>query len=229
MGLFGGSTTDILPYRVIAGCDEAGRGPLAGPVYAAAVILPEGFWHPLLRDSKKMTAAERTQMRAIIEKEALAWCVESVSAAEIDEINILQASLKAMRKALCGIERQQGIAPDLILVDGTMFHPYNTLKGIPVPHKCIVKGDSKVPEISAASILAKTHRDEYMMELDRQYPQYGFSHNQGYPTEEHRMAIEKFGLTPHHRKSFSVKPLPVAESRNGGEENAPDVFAVVKR
>jgi ribonuclease HII len=188
-------------YGVIAGCDEAGRGPLAGPVYAAAVILPEGFYHPLLKDSKKMTAAQREQMRGIIEREAIAWSVASVSAAEIDEINILQASINAMQTALRGLK----VRPDLILVDGNRFNPYYGVDGNRIPHKCIVKGDDKVPEISAASILAKTYRDEFMLKIDKEFPQYGWARNMGYPTEEHRAAIHAHGLTPYHRKTFTVK------------------------
>ena len=193
-------------YGIIAGCDEAGRGPLAGPVYAAAVVLPEGFYHPLLKDSKKMTAAQRETMCAIIEQRAVAWSVASVSAAEIDEINILQASIKAMQLALDGLyAKKPGLRIDLALIDGNRFSPYYAPGGARVPHKCIVKGDDKVPEISAASILAKTCRDRYMMELDKEYPQYGWASNMGYPTQEHRDAIHRHGLTPHHRKSFTVK------------------------
>ena len=194
-------------YGVIAGCDEAGRGPLAGPVYAAAVILPEGFYHPLLKDSKKMTHAQREKMRKIIEQKAIAWNVASVSAAEIDEINILQASIKAMHLALAGLHDAEGkpVVPELILADGNRFNPYHGTDGVRIPHKCIVKGDDKVPEISAASILAKTYRDDYMLKIDKEYPQYGWSRNMGYPTEEHRKAIHEFGLTPYHRKSYTVK------------------------
>ena len=194
-------------YGIIAGCDEAGRGPLAGPVYAAAVILPEGFYHPLLKDSKQMTAAQRDQMRSIIETKAVAWCVASVSAEEIDEINILQASIKAMHLALTGLRQHPGFPGniDLILADGNRFNPYYTTDGARVPHKCIVKGDDKVPEISAASILAKTYRDEFMLKIDKEYPQYGWSRNMGYPTAEHRSAIHAHGLTPYHRKTFTVK------------------------
>ena len=188
-------------YGIIAGCDEAGRGPLAGPVYAAAVVLPEGFYHPLLKDSKKMTAAQRDVMCGIIEREAVAYCVASVAAAEIDEINILQSSIKAMQTALNGLAK----APDLILVDGNRFNPYYGPDGNRIPHKCIVKGDDKVPEISAASILAKTYRDRYMLQIDKEYPQYGWVRNMGYPTEEHRAAIHKYGLSPYHRKTFTVK------------------------
>lgn len=188
-------------YGVIAGCDEAGRGPLAGPVYAAAVILPEGFYHPLLKDSKKTTEAQRALLRPIIEQKAIAWSVASVSAEEIDEINILQASIKAMHLALKGL----GCKFDLILSDGNRFNPYYGPDGTRVPHKCIVKGDDKVPEISAASILAKTYRDEYMLKIDKEYPQYGWASNMGYPTAEHRAAIHESGLSPYHRKSFSVK------------------------
>ncbi len=194
-------------YGVVAGCDEAGRGPLAGPVYAAAVILPEGFYHPLLKDSKQMTAAQREQMRTIIEQKAVAWSVASVSAGEIDDINILQASIKAMHMALEGLYSHPGFPGciDLILADGNRFKPYHSPEGEQIPHKCIVKGDDKVPEISAASILAKTYRDEYMLKIDKEYPRYGWSRNMGYPTEEHRAAIRRFGLTPYHRKTFTVK------------------------
>ena len=188
-------------YGIIAGCDEAGRGPLSGPVYAAAVILPEGFYHPLLKDSKKMTAAQRETMCEIIEREATAWSVASVSAAEIDEINILQASIKAMHLAIASLKSK----PDMILADGNRFNPYYGADGARIPHKTIVKGDDKVPEISAASILAKTYRDRYMMQIDKEYPQYGWARNMGYPTAEHRTAIHKYGLSPYHRKSFTVK------------------------
>ncbi len=192
-------------YGIVAGCDEAGRGPLAGPVYAAAVILPEGFYHPLLKDSKKMTASQRELMCGIIEREALAWSVQSVSPAEIDEINILQASIKAMKLSLEDICRRCGIRPDLILVDGNRFSPFTASDGSRIPHKCVVKGDDKVPEISAASILAKTYRDRYMLQIDKEYPQYGWSGNMGYPTKEHRDAIRVYGLSPYHRKSFKAR------------------------
>ena len=192
-------------YGLIAGCDEAGRGPLAGPVYAAAVILPEGFYHPLLKDSKKMTAAQRELMCGIIERNAIAWSVQSVSPAEIDQINILQASIKAMKLALEDICRRCGLRLDLILVDGNRFSPFTAPDGGRIPHKCIVKGDDKVPEISAASILAKTYRDRYMLQIDKEYPQYGWSGNMGYPTKEHRDAIRAHGLSPYHRKSFKFK------------------------
>ncbi len=195
--LFGG----VGAYGVIAGCDEAGRGPLAGPVYAAAVVLPEGFYHPLLKDSKQMTAAQRNLMRDIIEKEAVAWCVASCSAVEIDEMNILQASITAMQRALDGLKTKL----DLVLVDGNRFRKYVDPSGAEVPYKCIVKGDDKVPEISAASILAKTYRDEYMTKIAADYPMYGWERNMGYPTEEHREAISKYGFCEHHRRSFSVK------------------------
>lgn len=195
--LFGGVGT----YGVIAGCDEAGRGPLAGPVYAAAVVLPEGFYHPLLKDSKQMTAAQRDLMRSIIEKEAVAWCVASCSAAEIDEMNILQASITAMQRALDGLK----VSPGMVLVDGNRFRRYVDPSGSEIPYKCIVKGDDKVPEISAASILAKTYRDEYMTKIAADYPMYGWERNMGYPTEEHREAIKQHGLCEHHRRGFSVK------------------------
>lgn len=192
-------------YGIVVGCDEAGRGPLAGPVYAAAVILPDGFHHPLLKDSKKMTAAQRELMCGIIEREAVAWSVQSVSPDEIDQINILQASIKAMKLSLEDICRRCGIRPDLILVDGNRFSAFTAADGSRIPHKCIVKGDDKVPEISAASILAKTYRDRYMLQIDREYPQYGWGGNMGYPTKEHRDAIRAHGLSPYHRKSFKIR------------------------
>lgn len=186
---------------LIAGCDEAGRGCLAGPVFAAAVILPEGFYHPMLNDSKQLTAEQRTHMRMVIEQVAPAWKVVAVSPQEIDRINILNASIAGMKRALDGLGRR----PDCILVDGNRFGDYRTPAGIEVPHHCIVKGDARCAAIAAASILAKTHRDEYMTLLAKKYPQYGWDRNMAYPTADHKAAIEMFGLTPHHRKTYKIK------------------------
>ena len=181
-----------------AGCDEAGRGPLAGPVFAAAVILPKDFHHPLLNDSKKMTEKARETLRPIIEREALAWAVEEVSAEEIDTINILNASIAGMQRAV----KKLSIKPEHLLIDGNKFKP---LKGY--THECVVKGDGKVASIAAASVLAKTYRDEYMRKLALEYPQYGWERNMGYPTKEHVAAIIEHGYTPYHRKSFHLKQL----------------------
>lgn len=181
-----------------AGCDEAGRGPLAGPVFAAAVILPKDFHHPLLNDSKKMTEKARDILRPIIEKEALAWAVEEVSAEEIDSINILNASITGMQRAV----RRLGIRPEFLLIDGNRFRPFDGFS-----YQCIVKGDAKFASIAAASVLAKTYRDEYMRKLAQEYPQYGWERNMGYPTKEHIEAIINHGYTPHHRKSFHLKQL----------------------
>jgi ribonuclease HII len=176
-----------------AGCDEAGRGCLAGPVYAAAVILPRGYHHELLDDSKKLTPGKREQMRSAIEKNALTWSVAFCSHEEIDELNILRASILAMHRAL----DQLTIRADRILVDGNRFIPYKK-----IPHRCIVKGDATYKSIAAASILAKVYRDEHMMKLHHLHDRYGWDKNKGYPTLEHRQAIEKFGITSYHRKSF---------------------------
>jgi len=178
-----------------AGCDEAGRGCLAGPVYAAAVILPTGYTNPLLDDSKKLSAKQREKLRYQIEKEAVAWAVESVDHQEIDRINILNASILAMHKALSKLRP----APELILADGNRFHPFPG-----IPHKCIIKGDGIYLSIAAASVLAKTYRDEFMINLDHEYPQYGWKTNKGYPTEAHRKTINQWGITPYHRKSFRL-------------------------
>lgn len=181
-----------------AGCDEAGRGPLAGPVFAAAVILPPGFRHPLLNDSKQMGRKARGEMRAIIEKEAIAWAVEAVSAAEIDELNILEASIAGMQRAV----RRLKVRPDYLLVDGNRFHPFDN-----IPFTTVIKGDATYLSIAAASVLAKTWRDEHMRRLAERYPQYGWDHNMGYPTREHIAAIRRYGLTPEHRRSFRPKEL----------------------
>ncbi len=183
---------------VEAGCDEAGRGPLAGPVYAAAVILPKDFHHPLLNDSKKMTSSAREKLRPIIEAEAIAWAVEEVSAQEIDQMNILNASLEGMRRAVARLS----VRPEFLLIDGNRFKPFDG-----IPFECIVGGDGKFSAIAAASVLAKTWRDEKMQSLAREYPQYGWDRNMGYPTPEHVDAIRRFGYTPYHRKSFHLKAL----------------------
>ena len=189
----------LLPFlqdcRIEAGCDEAGRGCLAGPVFAAAVILPDQFNHPLLNDSKQLTEHQRNTLRPIIEQEALAWCVGVVTATEIDEINILNASILAMHRALDGL----GIRPEAILVDGNRFKPYHD-----IPSTCIVKGDATYRSIAAASILAKTHRDEFMDRIAAEYPKYAWDKNKGYPTKAHRQAIEQTGPSPYHRMSFRL-------------------------
>ncbi len=181
-----------------AGCDEAGRGPLAGPVYAAAVILPKDFYHPLLNDSKKMTEKAREQLRPIIEREAIAWAVEEVSAEEIDTINILNASITGMQRAV----RRLGVKPEFLLIDGNRFKPFDDYR-----YQCVVKGDATYASIAAASVLAKTYRDEHMRRLAQEFPQYGWERNMGYPTKEHVLAIIEHGYTPHHRKSFHLKQL----------------------
>ncbi|WP_315511898.1 ribonuclease HII [Hoylesella nanceiensis] len=178
-----------------AGCDEAGRGCLAGSVYAAAVILPQNYSHPYLNDSKQLTEKRRMILRKDIEKDAIAWAVGVVSPEEIDEINILKASFLAMHRAI----DQLKVRPEALIIDGNRFTPYQDL-----PYTPIVKGDSKYLSIAAASILAKTYRDEYMEELHSQYPQYEWSKNKGYPTVAHREAIKKYGTTPFHRMSFNL-------------------------
>jgi ribonuclease HII len=179
-----------------AGCDEAGRGCLAGPVFAAAVILPKDFYHPLLNDSKQIKEKDRYALRDVIIKESIEWAVASVDHAEIDQINILRASFKAMHLALDQLNEK----PGLILVDGNRFTPYPW-----IPHQAIVKGDSIYASIAAASILAKTFRDDHMLALHHKYPQYDWKQNKGYPTEFHRRAIIMFGLSPFHRLSFHTK------------------------
>ena len=181
--------------RIEAGCDEAGRGCLAGPVFAAAVILPYDFSNELLNDSKQLTEKQRDQLRPVIEKEALAWAVASLDNHEIDEINILNASIAAMHRAL----DQLSVKPQHIIVDGNRFKKYKD-----TDHLCIVKGDGKYMSIAAASVLAKTHRDEYMEKLHEQFPVYNWKQNKGYPTQEHRDKIKEFGITDFHRKSFNL-------------------------
>lgn len=180
-----------------AGCDEAGRGCYAGPVFAAAVILPADFHHPWLNDSKQVGTNQRETLRTIIEKEAISWGVASVSCTEIDQINILKASYKAMHLAIAQLKT----VPELLLIDGNRFIPYQQ-----IPHHCIIKGDATYANIAAASILAKTHRDEWMCRLHEQHPQYGWNKNKGYGTAVHRKAIEVHGLCEHHRKSFNILP-----------------------
>jgi ribonuclease HII len=177
-----------------AGCDEAGRGPLAGPVFAAAVILPPDFHHPLLNDSKQMTERNRNLLREVIEREAVAWAVQEISAARIDEINILNASFEGMSLAVAQLEPR----PQFLAIDGNRFRT-----SLDIPYTCVVKGDGKYADIAAASVLAKTHRDEYMMRLAEEYPMYGWAKNKGYPTREHRLAVREYGLSPYHRVTFN--------------------------
>ena len=181
--------------KIEAGCDEAGRGCLAGSVYAAAVILPEGYQNELLNDSKQLSEKKRYQLREIIERDAVAWAVGIVTPEEIDQINILNASILAMHRAL----DQLKVRPEAIIVDGNRFKPYKKL-----PHTTIVKGDGKYLAIAAASILAKTYRDDYMNQLAEEYPQYDWLSNKGYPTRKHREAIKQFGITPYHRRSYNL-------------------------
>ena len=181
--------------KIEAGCDEAGRGCLSGPVFAAAVILPKDFSNELLNDSKKLTEAQRYSLREIIEREAVAWAVGVVTAAEIDEINILRASILAMQRAV----EQLKVVPQHLLIDGNRFTPYKN-----IPYTTVVKGDAKFMSIAAASILAKTYRDDYMLGISKEYPQYDWQKNKGYPTPKHRAAIREFGATPHHRMTFNL-------------------------
>ena len=181
--------------KVEAGCDEAGRGCLAGSVYAAAVILPDGYQNELLNDSKQLTEHRRYELREIIERDAVAWAVGVVTPEEIDQINILNASILAMHRAL----DQLKVRPEAIIVDGNRFKPYQK-----VPYTTIVKGDGKYLSIAAASILAKTYRDDYMNRLAEEYPQYDWQSNKGYPTKKHREAIRQYGTTPYHRKSYNL-------------------------
>ena len=186
--------------KMEAGLDEAGRGCYAGPVFAAAVILPKDFFHPLLNDSKQLTEKERDKLRPVIEKESIAFAVSSVDNDEIDSINILQASFKAMHLALDKL----AIIPQWLLVDGNRFKPYKEIK-----HNCIIKGDGIYASIAAASVLAKTYRDEHMQQLHTEYSYYAWNNNKGYGTAEHRIAIERNGLCKYHRKSFNILPAQV--------------------
>ena len=197
----------LLPHyyegKIEAGCDEAGRGCLAGSVYAAAVILPDGYENPLLNDSKQLSEKRRYELRTIIERDALAWAIGIVTPEEIDRINILNASILAMHRAL----DQLKVRPEAIIVDGNRFKPYyppSTLRSAPLPHTTIVKGDGKYMAIAAASILAKTYRDDYMNQLAEEYPQYDWRCNKGYPTKKHREAIREYGTTPYHRLSYNL-------------------------
>ena len=189
----------LAPYfdaeQTEAGCDEAGRGCLAGPVFAAAVILPRDFAHPLLNDSKQLSEKQRNEARTIVEAEALAWAVAQVPPAEIDQINILNASFLAMHRALEQLDPQ----PESLLIDGNRFKPYRDL-----PFHCMIKGDGRFRSIAAASILAKTYRDDYMIQLHEQYPHYDWLKNKGYPTKAHRAAIQAYGACFHHRRSFRL-------------------------
>ena len=198
--------------KIEAGCDEAGRGCLAGSVYAAAVIFPEDYQNEELNDSKQLTDRKRHELRAIIERDAIAWAVGIVTPEEIDKINILNASFLAMHRALDKLK----VRPEAIIVDGNRFRPYvdrsrtagDAVQNAPspLPHTCIVKGDGKYLSIAAASILAKTYRDDYMDELAEQYPQYDWKSNKGYPTRKHRDAIRQYGVTPYHRMSYHLLP-----------------------
>ena len=180
--------------KIEAGCDEAGRGCLAGSVYAAAVILPKDYHNDLLNDSKQLTAHQRYMLRETIEHDAIAWAVGVVTAQEIDKMNILRASITAMHRAI----DQLAVRPEALIIDGNRFYPYHDL-----PYTTIVKGDGKYLSIAAASILAKTYRDDYMRELHKEYPYYGWDHNAGYPTKEHRQGIAEHGLSPYHRLTFN--------------------------
>lgn len=179
-----------------AGCDEAGRGCLAGPVFAAAVILPEGFSHPDLNDSKLLTAIQRQRLRKVIEENAVAWSVANVDNVTIDCINILQASFMAMHEAV----KKLSIMPQLLLIDGNRFNPFPG-----IPHECFVKGDGRFMSIAAASVLAKTHRDEFMTQIHKEFPHYGWDRNKGYPTQSHIRALQNCGTSPWHRRTFQVK------------------------
>ncbi len=185
-----------------AGCDEAGRGCYAGPVFAAAVILPQDFYHPLLKDSKQLTAEERYELRPVIEEKALDYAVGIVHEPEIDTLNILWASVKAMHLAISQLKKSK---PQLLLIDGNRFKKYRR-----IPHQCIIKGDGLYASIAAASILAKTYRDDHMVKLHDAFPHYGWNSNKGYGTPIHRKAIEKHGVCIHHRKSFNILPEEVA-------------------
>ena len=182
-------------FELEAGCDEAGRGCLAGPVFAAAVILKPGFYHPALNDSKQVSKKDRDELRVFIEEESLCWSVAMCTPAEIDEINILNASILAMQRAV----ESMSVEPQYLLIDGNRFKPYKN-----IPHSTMIKGDARFANIAAASILAKTHRDAYMTELHLKFPEYAWNSNFGYPTPPHRKAIEELGPTEHHRISFQL-------------------------
>lgn len=190
----------LLKGRIEAGLDEAGRGCYAGPVVAAAVILPPNFHHSLLKDSKKLKASERYLLREVIEKEALAFSYAFVDAGEIDKINILQATYRAMHLSIDALTMK----PEFLLIDGNRFKPYPFIQ-----HQCIIKGDNKLASIAAASILAKTYRDDYMQKMHAAFPHYGWDRNKGYGTLQHRTAIEQHGLCNLHRKSFAIQPVQI--------------------
>lgn len=199
----------LLPYYhkdlIEAGCDEAGRGCLAGSVYAAAVILPKDYENPLLNDSKQLTAKQRYALREEIQRDAIAWALGIVTAPEIDQMNILRASITAMHRAIDALT----VRPEALIIDGNRFYTYyenrdSAEQRHPLPHTTIVKGDGKYLSIAAASILAKTYRDDYMDELAKEYPQYDWLSNKGYPTKKHREAIRQYGITPYHRKTFNM-------------------------
>lgn len=194
--------------HIEAGCDEAGRGCLAGPVVAAAVILPRGYQHELLNDSKQLTREEREALRVDVERDALAWAVAEVDNYEIDRINILNASFEAMHKAISSLP----MTPTLLLIDGNRFKPYPG-----IPHECVIKGDGKYLSIAAASILAKTYRDDLMGRMAREYPGYGWETNVGYPTPEHREGIRLLGASPLHRRSFTLLPAQLELFEEGDE------------
>jgi len=189
--LFSYFTKDLIE----AGCDEAGRGCLAGPVFAAAVILPKEYENEFLNDSKILTDKQRRTLRPIIEKDAIAWAIAIIDNEEIDQINILNASIKAMQQAVSHLTTK----PQLLLIDGNRFKKYKN-----IPHKCIIRGDSIYLSIAAASILAKTYRDDFMINIHKQYPDYNWAQNKGYPTKAHRLAIQKIGICPFHRKTFNM-------------------------
>jgi len=189
--------------KIIAGCDEAGRGCLAGPVVAAAVILPKGFKNIILNDSKILSEKKRDLLRPIIEKQAITWSIGIVSAAEIDKINILNASFLAMHRAIENLT----VKAELLIIDGNRFNPYPE-----IPHECIIKGDAKFMSIAAASVLAKTYRDDIMKELDIKFPDYHWKNNKGYPTKQHRKAIAEIGSNKHHRKTFQLLPAQLSLS-----------------
>ena len=195
--------TFLNPDYLECGTDEAGRGCLAGPVTAAAVILPEDFLHEVLNDSKQLNLLKRNQLREVILKEATSFGIAHIMMEEIDQINILQASIKAMHKSISQLQPQ----PEFILVDGNKFHKYAE-----IPHQCIVKGDAKYLSIAAASVLAKTERDAFMEKIHEEFPMYNWIKNKGYPTKEHRAAIQKYGITKYHRKSFKLVPDQLAFS-----------------
>ena len=191
----------FLKSKIEAGLDEAGRGCYAGPVFAAAVILPKDFKHPLLNDSKQLTEKQRDLLRPVIEKESISFAVSSVDNDEIDAINILQASFKAMHQAIESLKQ----TPQQLLIDGNRFRPYKSIE-----HRCFIKGDGMYASIAAASVLAKTYRDAYMLQLHEEYPVYAWNNNKGYGTAAHRAAIEQHGLCRYHRKSFNILPAQIS-------------------